>query len=175
MAGNRPLSLSLSRNEPNRTGWVVSELIYISLPLDLIGAGARLTELAYCQRQKYINLVFVYLVTKMTRAVPFGLMSHPMPCRTFRGKRHPSGYTLGNYNTSSKPGARRSLLPLYSALSFSLPLPSPPSLSQYHTSLSHGSLVGPFTSSRCLLAWDPNFIPRYHIWATQLRSTKCSS
>ena len=67
-------------------------------------------------------------------------------------------------------------LPLYSALSLSLPLLSLP-LSPIPLSLTHnnGSLFRPFTSPLCLLAWDPNFIPRYHIWATHLSSSQNSS
>ena len=62
-------------------------------------------------------------------------------------------------------------LPLYSALSLSLPLPSLPL--SHPIPLFHGSLDRPFTPSLlCLLAWDPNFIPRYHIWATHLLTAK---
>jgi hypothetical protein len=59
-------------------------------------------------------------------------------------------------------------LPLYSALSLSLPLSS----LALSSSLLYGSFIRLFTSPFCLLAWDPNFIPRYHIWATHLLSTK---
>jgi len=67
-------------------------------------------------------------------------------------------------------------LPLYSALSLSLPLPSLPLSHPHPIPLFHGSLDRPFTSSLlCLLAWDPNFIPRYHIWATHLSYSQNSS
>jgi hypothetical protein len=101
-----------------------------------------------------------------------GLMSRP--CRTFRGKRHASGYSLWAIII---PPPNEALadpsLPLYSALSPSHPLPFLPlSPLSFPLILTHGSLVRLFTSSLCLLAWDPNFIPRYHIWATHLLSAK---
>ena len=91
-----------------------------------------------------------------------GLMSHP--CRTFVENATPAGNSLGNYNASSERGARRSPRSPYIA-----PFPSllPCSLS---FSLLYGSFISIrlITSPFCLLAWHPNFIPRYHIWATHL-------
>ena len=85
-------------------------------------------------------------------------------------KRHANGHSQSNYNTSS--GRGRSQIPrsLYIApfLSLSLFPCFPPPLSTF----SHGSLLRLFTSSFCLLARHPHFIPWYHIWATHLLSAK---
>ena len=105
----------------------------------------------------------MYLLTKRTRPVPSA------SCRVHVELSWKTPRQRASLWAIIMPPPNEALadpsLPLYSALSLSLPL-------ALSSPLLYGSLIRLITSPLGLPAWHQNFIPRYHIWATHLLQTK---